>query len=82
MTDLEKYEAVNKCETIEEFEKVLLSFADESGRIQGRTRTFDANKMAENARIYYNDDMDELSPNIVTREFGLRQQLMYIKYYK
>ena len=24
---------------------------------------------------------DEAPPNIITREFGLRQQAMYIKYY-
>ena len=81
MTELEKYEAVNKCETFEEFEKVLLSFADESGRIQGNSKTFDANKMVEGALDFYNDRMYG-SPNLVTRQWGLRQQLMYLKYYK
>ncbi len=79
MTELEKYEAVNKCETFEDFEKVLKSFADEEGRIQGRTRTFDIYTMLAGARYYYESDG---IPNAVTREYGLRQQLMYIKFYK
>lgn len=83
MSDLEKYEAVNKCETFEEFEKILLNFADEkTGKIQGRTREFDAKQMVHNAKIYYEDGDESLIPNVVTREFGLRQQLMYLKYYK
>ncbi len=83
MTNLEKFEAVNKCKDFEEFKKVLLSFADETGIIQGRTRGFDAEKMARNAEFFYNNPTNQWSnpPNVVTREFGLRQQLMYLKYY-
>jgi len=80
MTDLEKYEAVNKAESYEEFEKVLLSFAV-GGVIKGRTRDFSVHKMLEGAYAFYNDKMYN-TPNTVTREYGLRQQLMYIKYYK
>jgi len=78
MTDLEKWQNVNKCETFEDLRKVLLELTDESGQIQGRTRKFDAQKMIDNAKLYYNHP-DDLNPNIVTREFGLRQQLMYLK---
>ena len=81
MTELEKYEAVNKCETYEEFEKVLRSFANEKGEIQGRDRVFNVEKMLMGAYMFYNDKMWN-SPNTVTRMYGLRQQLMYIKYYK
>ena len=83
MTELEKYQAVNKIEDFDDFERVLLSFASEDGQIQGRTRVFDAKKMVAQARDYYNNQQQfGENPNIVTREFGLRQQLMYIKYYK
>lgn len=76
MTDLEKYEAVNKAETFEELAQVIESFADEDGKIKGRTRSFDAKKMADACRIY-----SDLPRNILTREFGIRQQAMYIDYY-
>ena len=81
MTELEKYEVVNKCETFEDFEKVLKSFGDEQGKIKGRSRTFDVNKMLEGAYGYYYDKMWG-SPSTVTRKYGLRQQLMYLKHYK
>jgi len=76
MTDLEKYNIVNKCETFEELALVIESFADKSGHIQGRTKMFDAKDMANNCR---NFSMGY--PNILTREFGIRQQAMYISYY-
>lgn len=81
MNELEKYERVNSCETIEELQQCILNFAI-NGIIQGRTREFDANKMAENALHYYNDDSGDLWPNVMTREYGIRQQAMYLKYYK
>jgi hypothetical protein len=80
MTELEKYEKVNKVETIQELEDVILSFADENGQIKGRTKTFNANKMATGARGYYNEVI--MTPNVVTREYGLRQQLIYLTFYK
>jgi len=81
MSDLEKYEAVNKCETFEEFEKVLLSFADETRLIKGRTNNFNVDHMLQGAKDYYNNALYG-TPRSVTREYGLRQQLMYLKYYK
>jgi len=68
MNRLEKYEAVNKCETLEELAKVILSFADGGGDIAGRSRYFSASKMAELCRNYKN-----LPENVLTREFGIRQ---------
>lgn len=76
MTELEKYEAVNKCESFEELAKVIESFADENGEIQGRTRKFNAEKMSWFCR---NFTMGQ--PELLTREFGIRQQAMYISYY-
>lgn len=81
MTDLEKYEAVNKCETIDELTAVIRSFADENGMIQGRLRKFKAERMAEEAANFYYEDI-YASARTITRQFGLRQQLMYLKYYK
>lgn len=78
MTELEKFHAVNKCETPEDIYDVILSFADANGYIQGRTRSFDANQMVKGASFYFSD---LAAPNVLTREFGIRQQAMYIKFY-
>ena len=47
-----------------------------NGSIQGRTKLFSAKKMAMFCR-----DFKYQLPNSLTREFGIRQQAMYIIYY-
>lgn len=78
MTDLEKYEKVNKCETYEEFYEVLKSFSDENGEIQGRIRKFNCDKMIASAKLFF--DGYQLA-NTITRQYGLRQQAIYLKHY-
>lgn len=75
MTELEKYEAVNKTESLKELASVILSFAVD-GMIQGRTRQFDAVKMAKHCESY-----DLVKHNTLTREFGIRQQAMMHLFY-
>lgn len=77
LTDLEKFQKVNSCETIKELEETILSFAF-NGLIQGRTRSFDAKRMAENVAGVVNE---QLPANLLTREFGIRQQALYLAYY-
>lgn len=76
MDKLEKYEAVNKCETLQELANVIESFADLDGYIQGRQKRFSAKSMAFNCRNY-----NQYQPNVLTREFGIRQQALYILFY-
>lgn len=76
MTREEKYDKVNQCTTLEELAQLIETFADEEGLIQGRTRKFDANKMANFCR-----EFTWVQPNVLTREFGIRQQAMHIMYY-
>lgn len=76
MTREEKYDAVNKCESLEELANVIRLFSDKEGWIQGRTRKFDANKMAHACMAF-----GFVSPNVLTREFGIRQQAFYIEHY-
>ena len=73
-----KWERVNKCETVEELKQCILDFADEDGMIQGRTRKFEAKKMVIGLENYINNHS---IPNVITRDYGLRQQAMYLKYY-
>ena len=78
LTDLEKYELVNGCESVKELEDVILNFADEDGMIQGRTRKFNAKKMAGYVSKVV---LNYIPANLLTREFGIRQQALYLAYY-
>lgn len=76
MIELEKYQKVNECKTREELAQVIESFADQDGFIQGRKRQFKAGIMASICRRY-----TLAEHNMLTREFGIRQQAMCIIFY-
>ena len=79
MEELEKYELVNKCETSDQLAEVIIQLSDpETGLIPGRTNIFDGHKMAENCHSVIKRGH---SPNLLTREYGIRQQALYIRYY-
>lgn len=80
MTDIEKYEAVNSCESFEELLRILKSFEDKDGFIQGKSGTFDVDKMISKCRNWWTFP-EIIAPNCMTRMWGLRQQMMYLKYY-
>ena len=76
MTELEKWQAVNQCETQVQLADLITQFSDENGMIQGRERKFVASKMI----IGLSRSMeDEMPANVLTREFGIRQQAIYLK---
>lgn len=76
MTELQKYELVNKTETLKELADVIRSFAN-NGIIHGRTREFDAENMANHCESYHLG-----KHNILTREYGIRQQAMMLLFYE
>ncbi len=76
MTREEKYDAVNQCKSFKELAQVIRSFADSERMIQGKTRKFPADEMASACEMFSN-----LPNNVLTREFGIRQQAMMIEYY-
>lgn len=76
MTREQKYDLVNQTETLKGLAWAIRSLANEDGLIWGRTRKFNAEKMAECAENFLS-----VSPNTLTREFGIRQQALYIKHY-
>jgi hypothetical protein len=78
MTKQDAYEAVNSCETYEELAEAIRKIGVD-GMIQGRIRPFDSEKMAK-ACENFGSYMELKMPNILTREFGIRQQAMYIYY--
>jgi len=77
MNELEKFKLINACETSAELCVAILAIAEE-GIIIGRKRAFDANNMALFAMGVI---LGKATPNVLTREFGIRQQALYIKYY-
>jgi hypothetical protein len=78
MNDLEKYELVNRCETPSELYESIIKLTDpDTGFIHGRTRYFEGKKMAENMLLV----LHGAQPNLLTREYGIRQQALYLKYY-
>lgn len=78
MTELEKWEAVNACENHEELSEIISKFADGDGRIKGKTRGFNAKKMSEFCLDFNNLP----TPNLLTRNYGIRQQALYIQHYE
>lgn len=40
MTDLEKFQLVNNCETVGELSKAISSLSNEDGNIQGKKKNF------------------------------------------
>ncbi|MFT6125806.1 MAG: hypothetical protein ACJAVA_000247 [Flavobacteriaceae bacterium] len=75
MDRLKTYDLVNSCESLLGLSNIIKSLADEDGKIQGKTRKFDAEKMALSAENYSN-----VPKNTLTREFGIRQQAIYLIY--
>ena len=77
MNELEIWKEVNSCETSEELTAVVRKIADANdGIIKGRNRDFNANNMA----TYVGMVIKEGSyPTLLTREYGIRQQALYIR---
>lgn len=74
MSDIEIWKQVNSCETVEELEIVLkANFGD---LIQGRTRQWSRDQQIKYIRQVVNDEID---PSFLTRNYGIRQQAIYIK---
>lgn len=84
MTELEKYELINQAEDIESlqnaFDKV---FEDEPQVITKRRTAMAASK--EQIREYIKElvlDPGHANPSYLTRRYGLRQQALYLQYYR
>lgn len=75
MTDLEKYEAVNKTTNLKELADVIRSFAP-NGIIEGRTKVFNAEEMAKRCETYAPHKHNNL-----TRKYGIRQQALMFLFY-
>lgn len=75
MTELEKYEIINKSRSVEELKNAIKEIGDlkiSTGEI------WTVDQMCEYIDRIYEGDAPY---NMATRRYGIRQQIMYIKYY-
>ena len=78
MTELEKYQLINKCETVEQLAEAMQNIA-EDGYIKGRIKSFKVDEMINGLKLFIEDKAPQ---NVLTREYSIRQQAMYIKSWK
>lgn len=78
MTEIAKWRLINSCETVSDLEDAIIAIANPLGLIDGRARQFDAKYMASWVRCIVNDSCD---PRYLTRNYGIRQQALYLKQY-
>ena len=79
MTELEKYQLVNRCQTIEALENAIMAIGSgNSGMIRGRTRIFSAKIMSSYVRGVVSL---ALPANLLTRNYGIRQQALYLSFF-
>lgn len=75
MTELEKYELINSCESVAELETAIHKMGDITIR---KGDVWTADTMCERIQ----NILQSKSPfNRVTRVYGIRQQLMYLMHY-
>lgn len=74
MDILEIYDKVNQCKTFLELANIIRSLTDDNGKIQGRSKEFNAADMAYACENFLN-----FPSNKLTREYGIRQQAIYIR---
>lgn len=83
MTDLQKFEAVNKCETMESLSETILNIVHSEGNVNFDNnvnfdrRLYLLSRQAEYVVKFENGNL-ELSD--LTCDFGIRQQAFYIKH--
>lgn len=76
--ELQKWQLINACETVEELQQAILDIVDpETKEIQGRRRPWKAEKLASYVPLVVKNG---LTATALTREYGIRQQALYLRY--
>jgi len=73
------WELVNQAETFAQLSQAILEIADKDGNIQGRDILFSAEELSQ--RCLELRDAEFKNFNLLTREFGIRQQAIYLDHY-
>jgi hypothetical protein len=77
--ELQIWIGVNSCETPQALSEIIISLADDQGKIQGRNKKFNAEEMSE---YVIGVVLGDIQPSVLTREYGIRQQALYLREYK
>jgi len=75
MEELEKWKAVNACETFQQLELLIPDLGEveySGGRVKSTQEVMDALAMAKETKFY----------RLMTRNYGLRAKLMYLDHYE
>lgn len=72
MTDLEKYQAINSANSIQELHDIIISFANKDWEVVWRTRYFNAKQMAEAVRPVKNSEIAADNINIPHEDYPYR----------
>ena len=79
MTELEKFELINKTKTPEDLKSAIEEISDEIDGLKvipGRRRLFTVKQQQEAVDNILNGK----PANLCTRNYGIRQQVLYLKY--
>ena len=79
MEEVEKWKRINSCETHEELKKAIIEIAD-NGNIQGREKSWKASYQSDVVQFLWENP--NIGMNMLTRSYGIRQQMMYLLYYR
>lgn len=74
---LECYNKVNKAETIGELKQAIIFISEKNGDIPGRKKYWSLDSQLKGIDAI----LAGYSMNVLTRSFGIRQQMMYIMHY-
>ena len=78
MEEIDKWKRINSVESIEDLKKAILDIA-EDGIIMGKSRPWEAVKQVKGVDAIMEKDYPI---NVLTRSYGIRQQMMYLMYYE
>lgn len=73
MTKQEAEKRVEECKTLLDLANVIRSLSNDRGEIEGNTRNFSAEKMAQKC-----ENITYYPLNVLTRNFGIREKAMEI----
>lgn len=79
MEEVEKWKRINSCETHEELKKAIIEIAD-NDNIQGSTKSWKASYQSDVVQFLWENPTIEM--NMLTRSYGIRQQMIYLLYYR
>lgn len=79
MEEVEKWKRINSCETHEELKKAIIEIAD-NDNIQGSKKSWKASYQSDVVQFLWENPNIEM--NMLTRSYGIRQQMMYLLYYR